>query len=92
MRNVDHGKEGELTKTEGGVGFAELWIALELVALSGVRSRHFLPNRRIRECRRGEITRHGGCRDKECGKPMRQCKSSGEWKAHRVSEALFQMR
>ena len=92
MRNAEHHEKRGLTEPRNGIGFAELWLALELKALKGARSRHLIPNHNVGEHQPKEITRHGARWDKKSSRRMRQCEGGGEWKTHRGSEASVQMR
>jgi len=87
MRNADYHDKRSLTETITGIGFAELWLALEWIVRKAVRSLHLLPNHRVREHQQGEISHHGNCRDKNPSWGIGQCEGSVEWKTHRESAA-----
>ena len=90
MRSIDQAEKRGLTETQKGIGFAELWLALEFAVLKAVRSRQIKRNHKVREHQQGEIAFHGEDSKKKPSWRMRQCEGGGKWKTHRGSEALSQ--
>ncbi len=91
MRNANYQEKRGQTEIRNGVGFAELWFALEFTVLKGIRGRHFLAHHNTRDHQCSEIAGHGAYWDKAPALSLRQCEGNGKWKTHRGSEALFQM-
>jgi len=85
MRNADADDKYNLTEPLNGVGFAELWLALEWNVGKGVRSLHLLPIHRVKEHQQGEIDDQVDRWDKKLTCLMAQRKDGGEWKIHRES-------
>ena len=90
MKSVDYQEKNGLIETRKGIGFAELWLALEFAALKAVRIRHSERHHKTSEHQQAEIALHGECNKVKPSPLMGQCEGGCKWKTHRGSEALSQ--
>ena len=91
MRNALYQTRLSLTETVHGVGSAELWLVIELIAPQRDGKRHGMAHDTAEARRRGEITRASLCQSEKPVLKIGQCEGDGEWKSHKSSRVSFHM-